>query len=432
LISIDTLRADHLGAYGYGRDTSPHLDAFAREGVLFEDFVHSGGGTVASHLTMLTSLYPANHGIWGLGDDRVLDPDQITLAEQLRDAEFATAGFTDAGWMKGRFGFAQGFELFDDDGGHLPTILPKVHAWLDGIANRRFFLFLHTYDVHSETNSENKGARLPYACPGDYPSRYTGAYTGDFTGCDKRVTCATRYLQKLTRNAAEKNRDLRKTFPEEDLAYVVGLYDGCINYVDDMLAEFFENLKERGIYDETLIVVTSDHGEEFLEHGGFMHQQQGFEEIIQVPLIIKFPGGAFAGVRVSHLATMTDIMPTVLDIVGIEPNDRAQGVSLMPMVLGGGALYDAVHVLSVLRTPRFSYFGKDQALYDLDADPGQHVNLRDASEHGTRVVEAAKRLAELQDRDRELKRQFQQSRVGQAMDLSPEEIKELQALGYLE
>ena len=151
LISIDTLRADHLGAYGYGRDTSPHLDAFARESVLFEDFVHSGGGTVASHLTMLTSLYPANHGIRGLGDDRVLDPDRVTLAEQLRAANFETAGFTDAGWMKGRFGFAQGFERFDDEGGHLPTILPKVRRWLDENANRRFFLFLHTYDVHSAT-----------------------------------------------------------------------------------------------------------------------------------------------------------------------------------------------------------------------------------------------------------------------------------------
>ena len=225
---------------------------------------------------------------------------------------------------------------------------------------------------------------------------------------------------------------MRDTFSAADLEYIVGLYDGCINYVDDLLAEFFENLKDRGIYDDTLIVVTSDHGEEFLDHGGFMHRQQGYEEIIHIPLIIKFPGNAFAGVRVAHLATMTDVMPTVLDVVGIEPNDRAQGVSLMPMVLGGGPLHDAVHVLSVLRTPGFSYFGDGPGLYDLAADPDQLVNLSEESEHGERVNDAVRRLAELQSRDRELKQRFEQGRVGRDMNLTEQEVEELEALGYLE
>jgi hypothetical protein len=167
LISIDTLRADKLGSYGNSRDTSPTLDRLAGEGVLFESFFYSGGGTLPSHVSMFTSLNPGVHGIENEAG-RALEGHRVTLAEQLHDAGYATAGFTDSGWMLGYLGLDQGFEIFDDSGGRLAHILPKALRFIDAKRAEPFFLFIHTYDVHSEWNA------LPYECPGDYAFTYTG------------------------------------------------------------------------------------------------------------------------------------------------------------------------------------------------------------------------------------------------------------------
>ena len=147
LISLDTLRADHLGVYGHHRDTSPHIDALASESFVFERALASSPNTTPSQMSMMTSLYPNRHGYTGQGGQ--LTADQPTLASLLREAGFHTAGFVDGGYMRAEFGFDRGFEVYDDRTGGIARILERAIAWLEEADREPFFLFLHCYDIHS-------------------------------------------------------------------------------------------------------------------------------------------------------------------------------------------------------------------------------------------------------------------------------------------
>lgn len=432
LISLDTVRADHLSVYGYDRPTTPGLESFAEEAVVFERFYHSGGGTLPSHTSMLTGLTPVAHAVRPSHEaGNVLHSAWDTLAEQLRDAGYWTAAFTDRGWLRSKFGIDQGFQVFDDEGGRLVKILPKVERWLHQYHGEPFFLFLHTYDAHSQ------GKRLPYDCPAPWPETFTGGMSVDFDGC-RGDLCASRYLLDLDRRLADGSLAPEDAFTPEELAYVVALYDGCIRYLDHQMTEFFAHLEELGVYDDSLIVVTSDHGEEFLDHGRLVHQQGGYDELTRIPLLIKFPGGRFGGRRVTQLAAMVDVMPTILDAVARETPRTVQGKSLMQILkpLQGDeepvAVRDAVHIYNVIRTDRWKLFNRTQELYDLEADPEETVNLWD--DHPDVVAELAARLDERLRRDRKVRDDF--TRAVKALEgdveLTSEEIEELRALGYLD
>lgn len=418
LVSIDTLRADQLSVYGYHRSTSPNLEALAKDGVVFEDFVNSGGGTLPSHLTMLTSLYPAAHGVTP-HNGRTLAPENTTLAEILRQAGYSTAAFVDSGWMKGRFGFVQGFDLYDDQGGRFEAILPKTLEWLRRNRDRRFLLFVHTYDVHSQTE------RLPYECPGDYSSLYAGAFDVEFDGCRDRG-CASRLLSLWNQDIKAGELQARDALSEEEIEYVRALYDGCINYADEQVGRLIRELKELGLYDEALLIVTSDHGEEFVEHGRFLHDQS-YEEIAHIPLIMKLPLSQAAGRRVPRLAAMVDLMPTVLEIAGSPVEGRVQGRSLLPAIMEDKTIRQATHMYRVARTPSWKYYQEKRELYDLAADPAEAVNVVDRRPE---LVEQLGRYLEAQLlQDKELRRDTTAS--AQSVDLSPEEVRQLEALGYL-
>ncbi len=423
LISLDTLRADRLSAYGYGRETSPQLDALAADGVLFEDFIVTGGGTLPSHLSMLTSLFPATHGVTPR-NGRSLHPGRTTLAEALYGAGFATAAFTDGGWVRGKFGFFQGFEVFDEEGGRLATIRPKVEAWLEENADRRFFLFVHTYDVHSEWD------RLPYDCPAPYRDRWAAPYRGDFDGC-REGKCASTLLAWANSRIAAGELEAEDLFTDREIDYMSALYDGCIRYTDAEVGKLLDKLRRLGLYDRSLIVVTSDHGEEFAERGRFMHFKAGYEEFVRVPLILKLPGSRYRGLRVPHLAAMVDLMPTVLDAAGVAAGDEVQGRSLLPAIERNLPVRQAVHIHNVLRTERWKYFLEGNRLYDLDADPGETRNvLRKTDGFDRRRWRRFLRRA--QERDRRLFEEHETSapRRGE-VELTEEEIDELKALGYL-
>lgn len=442
LISLDTVRADHLSVYGYERPTSPGLEAFAAEAVVFERFYHSGGGTLPSHTSMLTGLTPVSHDVRASHEaDNVLHPARVTLAEQLRAAGYWTAAFTDRGWLRSKFGIDQGFQVFDEEGGRLVKILPKVERWLDQYHREPFFLFVHTYDAHSQSE------RLPYDCPAPWPQTFTEAMSVDFDGCRGEL-CASRYLLELDRRLAEGSLTPDEAFTAQELEYVVALYDGCIGYVDHELREFFEHLKELGVYDDSLIVVTSDHGEEFLDHGRLVHQQGGYDELTRIPLLIKFPGGRFGGRRVTELAAMVDVMPTLLEAAALKLPGQVQGKSLLARIgeiapasdatsgtasdaVASVAARDSVHIFNVLRTDRWKLFKRTQELYDLEADPGETVNLWE--EHPDVVQDLVARLEARLRRDRKDREDFARAVAVREADveLSAEEIEELQALGYL-
>jgi arylsulfatase A-like enzyme len=424
LISIDTLRADRLSAYGYHRRTSPNLERFADEAVVFDRFFFSGGGTLPSHMSMMTSLNPLTHGITP-ENRRTLESERITLAEQLSDAGYVTAGFVDAGWVSGTFGFSQGFDLYDDEGGHFEKILPKVYDWLDTHARDRFFLFIHTYDVHS------RWRRLPYECPGDYYDElYSSQYDVDFDGC-RNGLCATKLLTWV--NSGIREGTLRGTdfFTTEEIDFISALYDGCINYVDDRIRRLLKRLKRLAIYDRSLIIVTSDHGEEFLEHGMLLHEQP-YEEIAHIPLIIKLPGSEYGGRRVSHLAAMVDLMPTVLDVLEVPVNSQAQGTTLVPTIADDAPVRDAIHMYSVLRTDRYKYDPGRNELYDLASDPLERTNI--SAHSGELLHRFDDRVRHLTGRDEELHQAFQSrlERRPEPLHLTPDEIEDLRKLGYLQ
>lgn len=422
LISIDTLRADRLSVYGYRRPTTPHLEDFARDAVVFENAHHTGGGTLPSHLSILTSLYPTTHGVTE-NDAKPLHGRWTTLSEALQDAGYATAAFVDAGWVRAKFGFAQGFDVFDEAAGGFASILPKAGGWLRRHGERRFFLFLHTYDVHSQE-------LRPYDCPGGYPLRYTTELNVEFDGC-KDGRCANDLFRWVNSEVREGRLRGAEYLAPEEVAYVSSLYDGCINYVDDQLHDFFQHLRELGLYDRSLIIVTSDHGEEFLEHGMLIHDQGGYDEITHIPMLLKLPSSPVEGARVPHLAATVDLMPTVLRVVGVPLPGQVQGVSLLPAIVDDRPIRSEIHIYAALRTERWKYLRDRKELYELAVDPEEQDNLY--ARYSKRVRSLERRLGRLLDADREAYAAFLDGhQESPKVKLSEEEMKNLRALGYLE
>jgi len=312
LISIDTLRADHLSSYGYRKPTSPFLDSLAERGVLFEHVVAPYPSTLTSHMTMFTGLYPAEHGVYP--PDSVLAPGIPTLPGLFKRAGYRTAGFTESGFMKGRYGFSRGFDEFDDQAGHrsgdVERTLDKGIAFLEGLgAEEDFFLFLHTYAVHT-----------PYDPPEPYRSQF---WPGD----------APDVFEPTGRNHVEFN-SRRGELSSEGLAYHEALYDAGIRHTDAALEEFFADLEALGLARDLTVIITSDHGEEFLEHGRLAHNQV-YYETVHVPLILVHPDLA-GGSRVATMAATADVAPTLLAVAHIDSDHPMSGESLAsPDVLAG-------------------------------------------------------------------------------------------------
>jgi arylsulfatase A-like enzyme len=314
LISMDAVRADHLGCYGYDRDTTPNLDRLAKDSTLFLNTISQAPYTLASHMTMLTGLYPTTHRVFYFSDS--LDPSVPTLADRLRGRGLVTAAFTGGGLMDARYGYARGFDEFHD---HLvaqesmDTISPlsrSVSAWLDRNKGQNFFLFLHTYQVHS-----------PYWPPPAYANKFL----------DKGAAWMGRSLEDFIGSGyVHKYRPL----PEAQRRNVIALYDGDISFLDDTLIRpLLEDLKRRNLYDQTMIIVTADHGEEFFDHISWGHSNTLYNELLKVPLIIKFPESRFPGRRLSPFVRLADIVPTVLDEFGLKTSPvKLDGGSLFPLL----------------------------------------------------------------------------------------------------
>jgi len=327
LVSIDTLRADHLSAYGYERRTTPILDALAQEGVLFEQAFSHSPKTAISHMSILTGLYPESHGVLQLATAGVprLSGQIPTLATLLRRAGYRTAGIVGGGHMDGSLGFDQGMEFYEVRE-ELADTVARAEAlmgrWADA-DELPFFLFLHTYEVHD-----------PYAPPATHAGEWTSAaYDGGIPSSRELLDEATRGRGWWERHTIYWDR-VNASDPA-DLRRLVDLYDASVRYTDDVLGGLFEWMRGRGLFENTLIVVLSDHGEEFLEHGQFLHHQI-YEELLHVPLIIGFPdrSGRGGGHREQSVVRLIDVLPTVLETLGLAVPDEIQGRSLLPLLDG--------------------------------------------------------------------------------------------------
>ncbi len=335
LVSIDTLRADHLGAYGYHRPTSPYFDSLAARGVLFENAIAQIPGTLPSHMSMFTGLYPAEHGVYP--PNGALSPDIETIAEAFRRAGFRTAGHTEGGFVDGSYGFARGFESFDDDALHhaddVERTFARARGFIEGLKrDERFFLFVHTYAIHD-----------PYDPPAPYGSLYwTGAPPEGFAPTGE--------------NLASFNAGNGVIQPAA-LEYYIAQYDGSINHVDDQLRKFFDWLEALVPRDQLTVIITSDHGEEFLDHGKMVHEQV-YHENLRVPLLIVHPRVA-DGTRVRSLVQTIDIAPTLYNLAGIRPSAKLSGTSRASLLVDRDQAKESAAYAEAFTT-------RDRAIYHQD------------------------------------------------------------------
>lgn len=468
LISVDTLRADHLGTYGYERPTSPFIDRFAAEATVFEKAISPSSWTLPAHTSMMLSLHPNVHGVTNAG--RSMDPNAITLAAILTDAGYATAAFVTAGLLEQKYGLGRGFADYDRvQPGTAEEVNRATVAWLRK-AGRPFFLFLHYYDVHDPyVRIRTKAASYCPAVPGGPPNRYPDLVEHSVqrfvaqAGIDpselrhpaaaqpppdgdpiRRARTLARIANvALDRQGAgeEKKAALHDasvlegdTITAAERECIAGLYDDGIGYVDEQLELLFGQLAEMNILDDSIVILTSDHGESLYEHRDYRgHAKYVYHSIVRVPLIVKFPGQK-SGARVGELVSTVDLRPTILERLGIAEPSAVQGRSLVPLMGGQPsaeprAVRSASHADQGFNAVVVGHWklirGPAGAeLFDLAADPHERRNV---------AAEQPERAAAL---DAELTRLLAPGGARQAepgrVELDAASREQLRALGYLD
>jgi len=390
LISIDTLRADHLSCYGYHRFETPHFDALTKGGTLFSAVASQVPLTFPSHVSLFTSTYPFFNGVEDNGE--ALRPNAITLATILKSHGYRTAAVVGGFVMDSRFGLNQGFDMYDStfdlhhqeesDSGDIKRLGSDVVAaaskWLDAHSSGDFFLFLHLYDLHT-----------PYNLPARYRARFGMGY------------------------------------------------DAELRYVDEQVGDFCESLRRRHLFDKSLIALISDHGEGLGEHGEKTHGYFIYQSTLWVPLIVHWPSGRLFPAKVDEPVRLMDVAPTILQSAGISQPPEFQGRSLMDLLRPGGSrtardvysesLYAHRHFgcssLRALRMGQYKYIDSPKPeLYDLADDPGERRNLY--SQQRQIALAAQQKLA------------FLHSRLGKRHPagqkaLDPDTVARLNSLGYV-
>ncbi|MDG2307221.1 MAG: sulfatase [Candidatus Binatia bacterium] len=414
VVSIDTLRPDHLGAYGYDEPTSPHLDEFAREGVLFRSAVAPSPTTLPSHTSLFTGLSPSSHGVV-ISEGRKAPPELVMMAEVLSARGYATASLNDGGYLGAPFGLGQGFEHFEQARNSVgrsakrsTRLIDRVVSaltWLDSVEPKKFLLFVHSYEVH-----------IPLTPPVETLSIFEESYDGPLGDAI------------LTREWFGR---ANSTKAPADIQHWIRLYDAAIRSADAGFGALVRGLRERGLYDDSLIVVVSDHGEELGERTGLsLHGKTLFDEALRIPLLVKFPGGEFAGRVVDRQVRLIDVFPTVVGALGLDVPAEIDGESLLPTLRTDDGERPAVSITegsqAALRQPPWKLYRRDGALtlFNLEDDPGE---LRDVAAGYPEIVESlGVKLEELTAEEADL---LQRSR---RKKLSKNRREQLRALGYVE
>jgi arylsulfatase A-like enzyme len=405
LVSVDTLRPDHLGCYGYDRPTSPNLDEFRKDAVLFSQAIAPASSTLPSHASMLTSLLPQHHGASWARKTRMADA-ALSIAEVLREEGFRTAAFTGGGQMDRAFRLDQGFDLYEQ-----PPVMAFSetvdHAieWLRQGDTGPFFLFLHSYETHH-----------PYSPTPENLSLFEPSYEGPLPD-----VISVEYLRELNQGWLE--------LANTDLLHIVNAYDGEIRSMDEGFGKLLSLLEEADLYDSTLVVFTSDHGEEFGEHGKVgWHSHTLYDELLRVPLLIKLPHQNLAGATVDEQVRLIDIAPTALAALGLEIPESYLGIDLVALIGDSGAGDLAAvsridrkrdHLTTSVRTQRWKLAKK--SLFDLENDPDEQWDVA----FGYPEV-----VAELKELESKLLAEGPILQTSEA-ELSDESLIELKALGYL-
>jgi len=424
IILVDTLRADHLGYQGYSRATSPRLDSLAEDSVVFLHHTSHASRTGPSVATLFTGLYARSHGVVNplshFDAKGTLDASRVTLAEILRERGYHCAGFAANPNVSERFGFAQGFESYEllrwEDAEALNgAALMWIDGWMAEPEPRPpFCLYLHYVDPHS-----------PYEAPTRFVRKfelrdYRGSITGSHSQLDEVVAG-------------------RLELDDADLEQLRALYDAEIRYLDSKLGVLLLALEMKGLLDESLLVFVSDHGEELLDHGSALHGYTLYEEQLRIPLMIRHPD--LAARRLSGLSRQVDVLPTLLELLGVPIPEHLQGQSLVaamrgdedPALEGDKPVFAQASLRAVKTIALDSFSRGDWKLIETRVPESrrQLFNLRDdPQERHDRVAsepDVAERLGA------ELRRFREALPVGHSgtVPLSEDEIRELRSLGYL-
>ena len=429
LITLDTTRADHLGVYGYERDITPEIDRLAEDAVVFQRAWSTASWTLPSHASIFTGKHPSSHGATfnvKSGDTTLgevllgrifneikvnrLGEDQITLAELLQEAGYETAAFVGGPWMSPEFGLLQGYAVQDAEiltlGGRLADELTKrAIAWLQSIPREQpVHLLINYFDPHG-----------PYEPPKGYDDLPRARAEIDVYTVDVIHGKPMTPVQRAT---------------------IIDRYDGEIRFMDHHLGRIFEVLREVDRYEDALIIVLADHGETFGEHDLMEHGRWLYEEVLRVPLLIRFPGGRNSGTVVYDSVSVVDLLPLISREVGLTLPANTEGVPIgnRELVLAESSR-DALSIrlwgprfdralISGIRWPWkliMSDTGSSE-LYRLDDDPGELLNVADG--------EAEKSLMNAIEEARAAFKPPERSSSPESV--SPETMKNLRGLGYIE
>lgn len=400
VISLDTWRHDHFDSDVSGGPVTPELAALAREGVVFEHAVTTYPSTSASHMSLFTGLYPITHQVRFAND--VLGTAWPTLAEILGANGYQTGAVTENAMLLAEAGFMFGFDsYFENKGlgiwstqGQIDSTLERGRSWLRRHADERFFLFLHTYQIHS-----------PYEPPAKF------------------------VLGPSAEELASKNEPAWVTKTRH-------AYAGEVRYADGALAGFLRELRQSGLLDQSIVVLTSDHGEEFGEHGRMGHSKSVYEEVLRVPLIVWAPGLVRRGTRVESMVSLVDVVPTLLDLLELTSPKPVQGRSLRaalegrPLVPGAPRFAEGPDTenpgkrLVAARTDSHKWIAREgtttpHEIYDLRTDPDESSVLDDAE-----LVRAGQHLL--------ASYLAMRSGASPKRDLDARTTEKLRALGYVE
>jgi arylsulfatase A-like enzyme len=392
LISLDTLRADSVTGFGGAPDATPALAAFAQESILFETAIAASHHTAPSHASLLTGFSPFVHGV-ALGDEggvMALPAGLPTLAETLKGAGYATAGFTDGIQLRPERGFDRGFDQFKFATSGLRGKVAPTAAFLDRVGDAPWFVFAHTYRPHA-----------PYLPAAGLAEQVLGDYDGPLRDTAREHFGAS-YKQVMSPDRLDASRAF--VAPEltdaADRALMRRAYEAAVVATDQEFARYLALLKKRGVLERAIVVVTSDHGEAFFEHDNHHHADL-YDEVIRVPLLVRLPDGHGAGRRVAATLPSIDIVPTLLELVGVEPSVVPEGRSIARALVTGDEPLErpawsawfvngepsavalslrtrqekAVRVLVPDRTPDGLRPLRPAALFDLTTDPGERSNL---------------------------------------------------------
>jgi arylsulfatase A-like enzyme len=420
LIVIDTLRTDALGCYGAERSATPRLDAWSGECVRFETAYSQAPWTLPSFASLLTSTFPAEHGALGKREKKNFFPireELVTAAEVYSEAGYRTGAIVNNIFLRGDFGFERGFDNYD----FFPATVVKTRGadevtglglrWLKEHARSGdpYFLMLHYFDPH-----------FTYRPPREFLQEYGGSYTDA--------------IKKIAH--PDDVRSGKVNLNPWDKDSLRSLYEGEVAFADSEVGRLLDWLDAEGLMDEAVVIVTSDHGEEFWDHGGFEHGHTQYEELIRVPLLIRFPEARHQGRVVKEPVRLMDLMPTLFDSADIEPPPTFKGASFLSAIEGKdsastdpflfeGCLYGTER--KALRVDRLKLIRDvetgERMLFDLLADPGERTDI------------ATERTKESEVLTETLERVLKGLKAGsgqadQAVDLPPELMEALEGLGY--